>query len=139
MQLVPKRNRQLQRDYVFTETPGGCELFHHLEGETWDKILASYGYPNPESLALEPHHIFGGPHRWDIVTNLLAVCRPVHDWCHRERQSATILGIWVKQSKDEFDRELVRECMGFDPIGVIEYYDVEPWVDEVRMVIFERV
>lgn len=138
MELPPKRNRSLVQQYVFEEQLSGCELFHHIEGETWDKVRAAWNNPNPDCLYLEPHHIFGGPHRWDIVSNLVAISRPAHDWCHQERQSATILSIWVKMEKGEFDRDLLRSCMGKDPLGEIEYYDVPQWAADIRMGILER-
>lgn len=138
MQIVPKRNPSLVKDYMLEEQLSGCELYHHCDGEDWDKVRAFHGHRNPDCLALEPHHLFGGCHRWDIVTNIVAVCRPVHDWCHRNRQCATILAIWVKLEKGEFDRDLLRECMGKDPLGEIEYYTVPQWAEEIRMGIFEK-
>lgn len=141
MQLVPKRNRELVQAYLLENS--WCELYHHIEGEAWDKTREDWkrlGYSNPDTFGVVPHHIFGGCHRWDIEPNIIAVCDPVHAWCHENRQAATIASIWKKLRDGTFDRELVRECLGFDPIGVLEGYTVtEEWVDLMRMDIFEMV
>jgi hypothetical protein len=131
---MQKRNRKIVSSYM--ESIQGCELYRLIEGDSWTKTRDEYGNPNPNSLKLEPHHIFGGCHRWDLESNIVAVCRPVHDWAHKNRQSATVVSIWLKLKQGVFDRELIRECMGFDPIGVIAAYKLEEWTERMRMDVF---
>ena len=139
IELPPKHNESLVRAYVFEESLSGCELYNHLEGDSWDKQLKAWGYPSHESLDVEPHHIFGGGNRWDIVPNIIAISRPVHDWGHRKNPHALrVAAIWAKLRKGEFDRDLMRACLGFDPIGKIETYDLqEDWLLDLRMDVLE--
>ena len=65
--LPPKRNESLVHAYILEERLSGCELYNHLEGDSWDKQLKAWGYPSHESLDVEAHHIFGGGNRWDIL------------------------------------------------------------------------
>jgi hypothetical protein len=132
-----KRNRKLVRAYLLENS--SCELYRHIQGESWNKTLAEYGYPNPNHLQVEPHHTFGGCHRWDLASNIVAVCRPVHSWAHKNRQAATVAAIWLKVKHGVFDRELMRECVGFDPIGVLSAYKLDEWAERMRMDIFEAV
>jgi hypothetical protein len=119
-----------------------CELFDVLEGRKWDSILASYKKGRRvcrEDFLVEVHHIWGGPHRWDIDSNIISVSRPAHDYCHKFPDHGRIACLWVKADKGELDRDLMRECMGFDTIGILESFEVtEEWVENLRLGLYER-
>lgn len=136
---VKKKNRTLKQSYRL-ENPQ-CEIHEHLEGELWDSIRIDLGNRRVEDWQPEIHHIWGGhAHRWDIVPNLIALSKPAHAYCHLMPQHGRIVCLWVKLWKGELDRELWRECMGFDPIGILDHFDAkEEWVENMLIDIYERV
>lgn len=140
-----KRNKDLTDAYRL-ENPY-CELFDVLEGRRWDAIRKSWDKfhsrkMHREDYGVEVHHIWGGPHRWDIEPNLVSVSRPAHDYCHKYPDHGRIICLWMKADKGEFSmecRELMRECMGFDSIGILYTFEVtEEWIEELRMDLYER-
>lgn len=68
---------------------------------------------NRREAATDPHHLIGGSgRRWDVKSNLIAVCRPVHLWCHRELKDSRVLGIWIKVKSGLFDHEEFKTVSG---------------------------
>lgn len=137
-----KRNKDITDAYRMNNPL--CELFDVLEGRRWDAIRSAWNQfhrrkMHREDYNVEIHHIWGGPHRWDIEPNILSVSRPAHDYCHKYPDHGRIIAIWVKCDKGELDRDLMRECMGFDSIGIMETFEVtEEWIDELRLDLYER-
>lgn len=137
---VLKRNPELRRVYMMEQEHTGCELFHHLDGDGWDQIRNAHGNPKWGRLSLQCHHIYGGPRRWDVIPNIIAVSQPAHDYCHKFPNNGRIACLWVKCRKGEFDRELMRTVCGFDVIGRIDSYVItEEWVWQMRLDILEKV
>lgn len=76
--------------------------------------------------ASDPHHLIGGNgRRWDVRTNLLAVCRRVHLWCHAHLVDSRVLGVWLKVRKDEFDADEFRKVSGKFVTGWLEMQQPE--------------
>lgn len=104
-------NLELRFQYM-QENPA-CELAPYL-------IKHVPGLRKQET-ATDPHHLVGGNgRRWDLRTNLLAVCRPVHRWCHDHLQDSRVLGIWLKVRKGEFDRDEFRTASGKNVEGFLD-------------------
>jgi hypothetical protein len=147
MRKPPKNNLLLTRAYKIAHDE--CELHMHLKGEAWEKIERSWlgflGISRMELLdpeLLHLHHIHGGCHRWDIKPNIIHISPAAHEYCHKFLDHGRIVCQWVKAHKGEFKRkgrELMRLCMGFDPIGRLESYEVtEEWVENLRLDLYER-
>lgn len=141
MSKPPKHNDELVIAYKL-ENPT-CELWHHLDGASWDKMRGAWRRGKrrrPDDLPVDHHHIFGGhAHRWDIWPNLICVCRPVHDWLHKHPLHGKIACLWVKMTKEELDVDLLKECLGFNPIGRMASWNVtEEWVELMRQQLNER-
>lgn len=73
-----------------------------------------------ETAACEMHHITGGPHRHDIIPNLLLICHAAHAWCHRYPIDGRIMCWWAKHTKGELAVDVIREAWGQCPIAWIE-------------------
>lgn len=135
---MPKRDPDLVAAYMLEASQSGCELFNHLEGRMWEVTRRNFGvWPKAcaSDFNLECHHIFGGPHRWDITPNIIGVSRVAHDYCTSKRYSnnGKVCCLWVKAEKDELDLDLMRECFGFDPLGRMESWHLtEEWAEDMR-------
>ena len=72
--------------------------------------------------AVEVHHIaMGNAGRVDVVSNLIAVSRQVHAFCHAEPSHGTILCLYAKMKKkpSEIDAEEFRRCTGQHLYGYV--------------------
>lgn len=144
MRKPKKRNKDLTDAYRMEHI--ACELGPHLEGPRWEKLKREWlGFFHIRYLddfpldSLQLHHINQGCHRWDLVSNILILSPAAHAWCHEEPLHGRIACLWVKIQKGEFDRDLMRECLGFDVIGRMDSWEVtEEWVEEMRLDIYER-
>lgn len=59
-------------------------------------------FPDPD--AHDPHHVFGGrTGRLDVLSNLLAVSRPAHDWLEENKTAGRVVAVMIKVRKNEFD------------------------------------
>lgn len=142
--MKPRKRDKALTDTYRMENPL-CELWDVLEGENWRRILHAYTRGLPairEDFEVVVHHIWGGPHRWDILPNIIAVSQPAHDFCHKYPDLGRVACMWAKADKGEFSREgrtLMRECMGFDAVGIMESFCVtEEWVEDMRLDLNER-
>lgn len=60
------------------------------------------------------HHLMAGSgRRYDLITNLIHICREAHEYCHANPQDGRILCLWVKHQKGEIDLEEFKRCSGF--------------------------
>ena len=94
----------------------------------------------------DPHHIAGGANgadRWDLVTNLSAVCDLSHKWCERFRPEGFIVCAKMKIDKGEWDDVAMRETvLGLRRPGasVISYLAIRrPQFEWVRKILEELV
>jgi len=99
----------LEFRYAYMQENPWCEmsswLVTNLRGEIGGLMM--------REAATDPHHLIGGNgRRWDVRTNLLSVCRPVHLWCHAHLVDSRILGVWLKAGKGEFDVNEFRKVSG---------------------------
>ena len=97
------KNIDLRRDYA-SQFPR-CELC-----PTINKLV---GFRCNGERGVEAHHVVGGTGgRWDVVPNLIMVCRPVHDWGHKHPREFRIACLAVKLAKNEFDRDVMKQVSG---------------------------
>ena len=94
----------------------------------------------PIMMADDPHHICGGANgsqRWDVLTNLIGVSRPVHDWLERYRPEGMVLCIKAKTDKGEYDDAAMKSVLGLTRPGasVFSYIRIRrmqfDWVQEI--------
>lgn len=117
--VSPKRRAANKtRVRVGVEIPATCELCDMLEGvESWHKF--SDGWPAWAWAKVDPHHVWTPP-RWDHPSNVVTVCRVAHDWIHDCFQRAgRMVATEALCRAERFDRDLVRERWGRDPIDAI--------------------
>jgi hypothetical protein len=134
-----KRNKDLTDAYL--QENSYCELHEHLQGRQWDRTRREWGNKPIDDMRVEPHHIFRGIHRWDILPNVIAVCRPTHDYLTDKPYSmnGNVLAMWVKQEKGELDVDLMRECFGQCPMAMMERWVLtEQWAKDLRERVLER-
>lgn len=63
--------------------------------------------------ATETHHIIGGNGgRYDLVSNLLRLSFPSHNWCHSFPADGAIVCLWVKVQKCELDPDEFHRASG---------------------------
>lgn len=63
--------------------------------------------------AVEADHIWGGNGgRWDVVSNLIASCRPCHEWKTRNETMGRIAAYWVKLKSAEVNEDEFRAISG---------------------------
>ena len=100
-------DESLRRQYM-SDNPT-CELIAMFPP---DNLPVLDGLPRIQPRwACDPHHICSGigqTPRWDITTNLIALCRPVHDFCETFNAEGIVLCLWQKLQKQELD--LPRLC-----------------------------
>lgn len=58
----------------------------------------------------ETHHIMTG--RYDLVSNLLRVSTPGHNWLEQFKSDGRIVALWVKHEKGELDPEEFHTACG---------------------------
>lgn len=70
---------------------------------------------------LECHHICGGAGgRWDQWSNLLMICRPAHEWCHKCPREAKIVSVYAKWKKGELSESEYHAASGMYLVGALE-------------------
>ena len=87
----------------------------------------------------EVHHILAGPHRHDVWSNLLCVCRDSHNWIHDVNPVEGRMCCWyAKFLKGEFDVAEIQRVWGQSPIAWLERklcevqdMDVDRWAREL--------
>lgn len=140
MTTPKKRDSELIAAYLLENSY--CELHEHMQGPAWDRTRKQWGNKRIDDMQVEPHHIFRGIHRWDIEPNVIAVCRPVHDYLTDKRYSmnANVLAVWCKIEKGEWDVELMKKCFGgMCPMAAMERWTLtEKWAIELRNELLER-
>jgi hypothetical protein len=141
----PKRNKDLTDAYRLENSY--CELYHHLEGRQWDRTKHEWkrlGFYNPDDMVVEIHHIFPGIHRWDVLPNIISVCRPAHDYCTSKTYGANgnVLALWVKSEKGELEDSHIEQmtaCFGRCPMSIMEQWKLtEQWAIDLRDKLLER-
>lgn len=132
-----KRNRKLVEDY--RDNHFECEVSKHLQGEEWTHHK-QLNRTAPDKRDLQIHHIWGGTKsKFDVVPNIILVNAITHRFLQAHHYTNILVCTFVKVSKEEFDRELMRYVAGKDVIGVIDNMDCNlEWLEEMRMYILER-
>lgn len=98
----PERDEELRASY--RESNPRCELSPVLGlGKMVD--------------ASDIHHIFGGKGRWDLRSNLIALSREAHDFCHRHPIDGRILAMHAKLLKLELDDGEIKQASGMHIAG----------------------
>jgi hypothetical protein len=71
--------------------------------------------------ATQIHHVLhGNGNRIDAPWNLVSICKPAHDWTHRETVESMVLGWWVLHLRGAFDIVAIREFWRRNPLARIE-------------------
>lgn len=132
-----KRNPELVQAY--RDSHFACEVSNHLQGEEW-KHHKHLNRNAPNQGSLEIHHIWGGAKsRFDVVPNIILVNSICHRFLQSYHYTNVLVCTFVKVSKGEFDRELMRYVAGKDVIGVIECMECNlDWLEEMKLYILER-
>lgn len=79
----------------------------------YDKALPQHGTD-----AVEAHHSWGGRKgRWDKAWNLIAVCRPVHEFVERHKTDGRVLGLRLKIDQGIWDEADAFRSLGMYPLG----------------------
>ena len=80
--------------------------------------------------ACDPHHLWGGTSgRDDTITNLIALSREAHDWCHTYPTEGRVIGLWVKYKKMELNEDEFKAASGKTIAGWLASKPVEDgWV-----------
>ena len=76
-----------------------------------------------ELISEDPHHIVSGigqTPRWDITTNLIALCRPVHEFCETFNAEGIVLCLWRKLKKQELDLPRLCKITRVNIVGWLE-------------------
>lgn len=95
----------------YRDDNGFCEIFH-----LWPAIGYT-GYLNVN--AHDVHHISGGilgTPRYDRVTNLISLCRSMHQFCEKHIFDGFALCMAAKMSKGEWDAEGMAQIMHVDTV-----------------------
>lgn len=89
---------------------------------------------------LECHHAWGGRRgRFDRDWNLLAVCRPVHEFCERYKTSGRVLALRRKLDKGEHDEDDAYKCLGMYPLGWLHGVTCEfPFAEAIRQTLVKE-
>jgi hypothetical protein len=70
--------------------------------------------------ATDAHHIWSGHPRYDLTTNLIALSRPSHDWCHQYPVDGRVTCLMRKWMKGELDSAEFRQASGWELLGWLE-------------------
>lgn len=128
----------------------------YMESHYYDELLPYFptngcgmvtvpGHPKPLSMhgtdASECHHAFGGrTGRWDKPWNLVAVCRPCHEWLEANKTMGRVLAIRLKLDQGLWDEADAHDALGFYPLGWIQGFTCRlPWVEAIRAEIVRQV
>lgn len=115
-------NEKFRREYM--DTHPKCELCPLFD--------------EPRADATDPHHVCRsilGTRRWDIETNLIAVCRLCHDWCHLEHpKEGLVLCLEAKRRLGELDWNELNRITRMNLCEHIGgYTGLLKWVDRYRL------
>jgi hypothetical protein len=66
------------------------------------------------------HHIIGGHSRFNLLCNVITVCRAAHDWCHEDPIAGKITCWRVKLEKGEFEPELIERFWRKSVLGYLQ-------------------
>lgn len=128
----PHEDVELRRRYM-EENPE-CELTPILMGcglASWGVHSKAWG--DVGFAILDPNHIFSMGSRPDVWSNLIALCRPVHDWFHANLVEGRICCLWRKVFNPRFDVAEISEAAGQSVLGWLENHPVEEaFVDQLR-------
>jgi RNA polymerase sigma factor (sigma-70 family) len=145
LRKVSPKNSRIGEDLTFRNEymarRKGCEVIHLFPGTpqfaqlTFGKIVHRVGR---HASSDDPHHIVAGfGHRWDVPTNLIAVCRAVHEWLTQYHD-----GVWLclrsKIDNGEFDFKVLNAVIGLHRPGAscIEFFarrDLQwDWVEPIK-------
>lgn len=123
----PKRkkweNLKLRREYM--EANPWCEL-SYLFPRVGGKFVSVPGCGHvirTDQPACDPHHIVSGilaTPRWDLTTNLVALCRPVHEFCETYTSDGIALSLYWKHMKREMDLPKLDEITHVSVKGWLE-------------------
>lgn len=115
-----QKNPKLLRDYK--DSHPTCEV------GKWMRKYGSMGLTTKELLdptSSDLNHIFGGKGmRWDLLSNIINVNRPVHDWFHRDPVNGRIICLWVKLRNNELDLAEIHQASGCHLEGWLLMHDM---------------
>lgn len=131
----PHEDVELRRAYKAQNDK--CELAPILVGariESFDKIWKAWNEPKPADTPLDPNHIFSMGSRPDVWSNLISVCRPVHDWFHKHLVEGRIACLYVKAVlKDEVDLAELDAVFGQSVLAWLSRQTVCAYFDRLRL------
>lgn len=129
-------NVELRQHYLFGNP--ACELWDILEGEAWERIKRQ---PVPGGVCV--HHICRMRMRHDVWANFLTVSANAHLYVHQYPVEGMLVAFWAKQRKREFNRDVLREIWGQDPVAWVERQletaELEPWAFDLGKLLIEGV
>lgn len=114
-------NKSLVQGYIH-QFGNGCEVGHLLADE--DRAKVEELRPNPHYHVFNLHHIFHPfQQRKDLWSNIIWIDSTIHQpWGHDKNPiELTIVCLYAKWDKGEFDRDELRECLGSCPVAWLEY------------------
>lgn len=136
---------------LYADANPACELAPLIRDRVYSRLWEAW-LPSKCVAADEAHHIFHpSGERWDLKSNLICLCRTMHDWCHanepeskvaclyakwkKSRTGQYVAGKYVTEVPDEFDLgELNRAC-GKDVLWWLKFQSLaEPfagWRDAI--------
>lgn len=87
----------------------------------------------------EIHHIFSVRRRLDLLSVIINLSKPAHDWCHRNPVEGRVLCLLVKARKGELRETELKKASGMYPAGwlAMKRDDISiewmsPFVDELE-------
>ena len=101
---MPLKSKHKQQQYKSNNE--ACELTPWLQRNI-PRLCDTRDY------SLHLHHIVFAACRYDFHTNFIVISKTVHDWIHlRDTVSGSVLAVWKKVQKNEFDFDEFHKCAG---------------------------
>jgi hypothetical protein len=109
-----RRQEDLEFRFQYMQENPFCEMSRYLIGDVPGV--------SPADPASDPHHVMGSRKgRHDLRSNLIAVSRKVHIWCHDyPGPDSRIVAIYAKWKKGEMDPEEFHTASGMYLPGWLE-------------------
>lgn len=124
---IPKVSRKYKSKFTdkaiqssYRQNNPGCELWKII------RLYVQDALPHGTEL----HHIMGSRKgRADMVTNLIMLSKPAHDWCHKFRTEGNVLCLWVKLAKGELSWSEFEAASGYKRTVICNWEPRFQWVE----------